>query len=176
MRSKKVLRYYCDHCNKGFWKKSICLEHEEKCFKDPKNKACMTCNNKKVEEGYRWFRWLHNINSFDEQEFKRMYLGDWDAIIEETKEIPQDVFDRIDTLRQKAKYNEEKNVKSKIKEDTHTIVKDPWDDDFEYVTVIIKDNIPVKVKEPVESGSEDVVSLQRRFPESDIKQYRIKMG
>lgn len=51
MRSKKVLRYYCDHCNKGFWGKQACLEHEQKCFKDPNNKACMTCCSREVNKG-----------------------------------------------------------------------------------------------------------------------------
>lgn len=44
MKSKKVLRYYCDHCNRGHWKKSGCLEHEERCYFNPKNRKCGSCS------------------------------------------------------------------------------------------------------------------------------------
>jgi DNA-directed RNA polymerase subunit RPC12/RpoP len=28
MKSRRVLRYLCDHCSKGFWDKNKCLRHE----------------------------------------------------------------------------------------------------------------------------------------------------
>lgn len=48
MIKKKVTRYYAE-CGKGFWKKSTALTHELncKCWKNPKNKTCLTC--KKAE-------------------------------------------------------------------------------------------------------------------------------
>lgn len=35
MKSRKVLRYYCDHCGRGNWKKAGCAEHESRCFNNP---------------------------------------------------------------------------------------------------------------------------------------------
>lgn len=32
VKSKKVLRYYCDHCHRGFWSKNKCVQHEPHCF------------------------------------------------------------------------------------------------------------------------------------------------
>lgn len=52
MRTKKVLRYYCDHkgCGKGHWKKTACIDHETICFYDPKNRACATCRHFEIDE------------------------------------------------------------------------------------------------------------------------------
>lgn len=49
MHSKKVLRYYCDHCGKGLWKKPKALEHEDKCYYNPKNRCCGSC------EHFEWY-------------------------------------------------------------------------------------------------------------------------
>jgi len=43
MRSRKVWRYYCDHCSRGHWKKQDCAEHEARCYLNPKTKSCATC-------------------------------------------------------------------------------------------------------------------------------------
>jgi len=51
MRSKKVIRYYCDHCNKGFWKKDACLDHEYVCYYKSSNRACGSCGNRLVDDG-----------------------------------------------------------------------------------------------------------------------------
>jgi hypothetical protein len=45
MRTVRVTRYYADACNRGFWNKYSCLEHEKncKCWKNPINRTCLTC-------------------------------------------------------------------------------------------------------------------------------------
>lgn len=45
MKSKKVMRYYCDHCSRGHWKKDACLEHEKRCYFNPNIRACGTCRD-----------------------------------------------------------------------------------------------------------------------------------
>jgi hypothetical protein len=45
MHSKKVLRYYCDHCGKGFWRKPLSLEHEKICYYNPENECCGSCDH-----------------------------------------------------------------------------------------------------------------------------------
>lgn len=35
MKTRKVLRYYCDHCRRGWWSKKKCLDHEPDCWKNP---------------------------------------------------------------------------------------------------------------------------------------------
>jgi len=42
MKSRRVLRYLCDHCNKGFWNKNKCLRHEPLCLKNP-DRVCGKC-------------------------------------------------------------------------------------------------------------------------------------
>lgn len=42
MKSRNVLRYLCDHCNKGFWEKKKCLHHEVLCLKNP-DRVCGKC-------------------------------------------------------------------------------------------------------------------------------------
>ncbi len=43
MRTKKVNRYYCDHCNKGGFKKKGMAEHELACIKNPTRAHCWLC-------------------------------------------------------------------------------------------------------------------------------------
>ncbi len=78
MRSKKVLRYYCDHCNKGFWKKQDCKEHEEICFYNPEVKACATCFHCEPfdENGtrYCYYEDEYLLTKFDVQRGKK--IGD----------------------------------------------------------------------------------------------------
>lgn len=44
MKSVKVNRYIAE-CGRGFWKKNLCLKHEDncKCWKNPKYRTCLTC-------------------------------------------------------------------------------------------------------------------------------------
>lgn len=42
MRTKRVLRHYCDHCSKGFFKIPSVLAHEKSCMKNP-DRQCYTC-------------------------------------------------------------------------------------------------------------------------------------
>lgn len=44
MRIKTVQRYYCDHCNKGGFKKALMESHESSCCKNPK-RFCMFCHD-----------------------------------------------------------------------------------------------------------------------------------
>ncbi len=45
MKAKKVIRYHCDFCGRGHWKKPSCLEHEERCYHNPEIRACGSCGN-----------------------------------------------------------------------------------------------------------------------------------
>lgn len=42
MRSKKVWRYYCDHCNKGGCGKGAMAKHERSCARNPE-RVCRMC-------------------------------------------------------------------------------------------------------------------------------------
>ena len=78
MKIKKVNRYYADGCNKGFWTKKSCLEHEKKChcWKNPKNKTCRTCkhgvyfnDSDDYETGYKGESgWVCKNKNFDYDE------------------------------------------------------------------------------------------------------------
>jgi len=43
MREKRVMRYWCDYCNKGGCQKAAMLRHEEHCTLNPQRK-CRVCN------------------------------------------------------------------------------------------------------------------------------------
>ena len=45
MRTKKVTRYYCDHCSKGGFKKPDMVTHEESCTLNP-DRVCYLCEVK----------------------------------------------------------------------------------------------------------------------------------
>ena len=49
MKSRRVLRYLCDHCNKGFWNKKKCLRHEPMCLRNPR-RICEKCKELGVEQ------------------------------------------------------------------------------------------------------------------------------
>jgi hypothetical protein len=49
MKSRRVLRYMCDHCNKGYWEKSKCLRHETMCLRNPE-RVCGKCKELGVEQ------------------------------------------------------------------------------------------------------------------------------
>lgn len=42
---KEIKAFQCDYCNKYYKHKSSAKRHENKCFKNPKNKACLSCRN-----------------------------------------------------------------------------------------------------------------------------------
>lgn len=42
MRTKKVTRYYCDHCAKGMFKKDAMQRHEVVCYRNH-NRVCGRC-------------------------------------------------------------------------------------------------------------------------------------
>ena len=42
MKTKKVTRYYCDHCGKGGFRKPDMLNHESTCNMNP-HRACYLC-------------------------------------------------------------------------------------------------------------------------------------
>lgn len=44
MRSKKVIRYYCDHCNRGMFQKPAMARHEARCYRN-KQRTCERCGN-----------------------------------------------------------------------------------------------------------------------------------
>lgn len=42
MKQRKVWRYICEHCSKGYFKPKKCLDHEKKCVKNP-DRTCGMC-------------------------------------------------------------------------------------------------------------------------------------
>lgn len=50
MRTKKVNRYYCDHCSKGGQSKAAMLRHEPACIRNPDRSACPFCQAAKVSQ------------------------------------------------------------------------------------------------------------------------------
>lgn len=43
MRTKTVLRHYCDHCNRGMFKKAAMVKHESNCIRNPL-RTCIVCD------------------------------------------------------------------------------------------------------------------------------------
>lgn len=42
---KEIKAFQCDYCDKYYKHKSSAKRHENRCFKNPKVKACLTCGN-----------------------------------------------------------------------------------------------------------------------------------
>lgn len=42
MKTKNVVRYYCDFCGKGFCRKNDAIKHENACTKNP-DRVCQMC-------------------------------------------------------------------------------------------------------------------------------------
>ena len=42
---KEIKAYECDYCDKYYKHKGSAKRHEDKCFKNPKVKACLSCGN-----------------------------------------------------------------------------------------------------------------------------------
>lgn len=51
MKTKKVNRYYCDHCGKGSCAKSATMRHEGMCFRNP-IRWCPICGDERTDGGY----------------------------------------------------------------------------------------------------------------------------
>lgn len=45
MRSKKVTRHYCDHCNRGSFKKPSMARHEASCYHN-RQRVCWRCKSR----------------------------------------------------------------------------------------------------------------------------------
>ena len=52
MKTRRVTRYMAE-CGRGFWNSTNCKNHEGrcKCWTNPKNKACKTCDYGDYEHG-----------------------------------------------------------------------------------------------------------------------------
>jgi len=42
MKVRRVTRFGCDYCSKGFWRRSLALGHEERCLRNPE-RVCGLC-------------------------------------------------------------------------------------------------------------------------------------
>lgn len=51
MRSKIVIRYYCDHCSKGMFKKPAMIQHEATCTLNP-GRGCWLCETTPAIRSY----------------------------------------------------------------------------------------------------------------------------
>jgi hypothetical protein len=49
MRSRKVTRYYCDHCSRGSFQKPAMARHEAACYRNA-NRSCHRCDGKTVKK------------------------------------------------------------------------------------------------------------------------------
>lgn len=49
MRTKRVIRHYCDHCSKGSFQKPAMWKHERSCFKNPE-RICWMCEEDQREQ------------------------------------------------------------------------------------------------------------------------------
>ena len=49
MRSRKVTRYYCDHCSKGKFHRPAMEKHELSCTMNP-NRVCRMCKMAQIEQ------------------------------------------------------------------------------------------------------------------------------
>ena len=78
MKTKKVTRYYADGCNKGYWNKKDCINHESncKCWTNPIHRTCKTCrhgtrvsNSNGMEDEPQfldtWMEWDCSNDKFD---------------------------------------------------------------------------------------------------------------
>lgn len=50
MKTKRVLRYWCDHCNKSGGRKDAMIKHEKHCIKNPQRicRMCIANNSKQL--------------------------------------------------------------------------------------------------------------------------------
>jgi hypothetical protein len=68
MKSRHVLRYMCDHCNRGYWNKKKCANHEVLCLRNPE-RVCGSCKDLKVEQKPLSFYsvdvglWYHDVDA-----------------------------------------------------------------------------------------------------------------
>lgn len=74
MRTKNVIRYYCDHCSKGGFKKPNMAEHEATCTLNPK-RACWLCEDAGAGRDYKslvnQMRLRNDVHSDTEEETGR---------------------------------------------------------------------------------------------------------
>lgn len=42
---KEIKAYACDYCKKFYKHKSSAKNHEKQCYRNPNNRACLTCGN-----------------------------------------------------------------------------------------------------------------------------------
>ncbi len=77
MKSRRVLRYMCDHCNKGYWEKTKCLRHEAMCLKNPE-RVCGKCKELGVEQ-----QSLEHFRASEDQ-----WYGDTDVLREIAQGCP----------------------------------------------------------------------------------------
>lgn len=55
MRTKKVIRYYCDHCSKGWFQKPAAIRHEAVCYRN-KDRVCHRCQGEAPTLKHVWDR------------------------------------------------------------------------------------------------------------------------
>ncbi len=69
MKSRRVLRYLCDHCGKGFWEKKKCQRHETMCLRNP-DRVCGKCKELGVDQ--------HPLNFYRDGDYD--WYGDTDLL------------------------------------------------------------------------------------------------
>jgi len=79
VREQNKTIYRCEYCNKLYLRRKACVEHEDICFKNPKNnRPCWVCRHfgKKeitIYEENGWSEWERNLTLFHCQK-KEIYL------------------------------------------------------------------------------------------------------
>ena len=49
MLTRRITRFVCEYCRKGFWKKSSTLRHEKRCLRNPK-RECGLCERNGIQQ------------------------------------------------------------------------------------------------------------------------------
>lgn len=55
--TKEITKYQCDHCKREYVNKDRAERHEDKCYYDPANHACVTCAHLLACEDERHEMW-----------------------------------------------------------------------------------------------------------------------
>lgn len=59
--TKRVTRYYCKFCKKGYWTKETIENHLTHCWYNPSNRTCKTCIHRRIIAGDALYSDISNI-------------------------------------------------------------------------------------------------------------------
>jgi len=77
---KEIKAFQCDYCDKYYKHKSSAKRHENRCFKNPENKACLSCANFVTDYETVYVRPQGNQNYGDADYEQRYNYCDYDGL------------------------------------------------------------------------------------------------